>query len=80
MDREKIFVFLENIVGKFLTPEETFSEELSFTDDIGFDSLDTTELIMECEAEFNSRIPDNIAERLVTVGDLIDAVLKYPRS
>lgn len=80
MERKKVFEFLENIVGNFLTPEETFSEALSFTDDIGFDSLDTTELIMKCEAEFNSRIPDNIAESLVTVGDLIDAVLKYQRS
>lgn len=80
MERKKVFEFLENIVGNFLTPEETFSEALSFTGDIGFDSLDTTELIMKCEAEFNSRIPDNIAESLVTVGDLIDAVLKYQRS
>lgn len=80
MERKKVFEFLEDLLGEFLTSEETFSESLSFTDDIGLDSLDITELIMKCDAEFNVRIPDDIAERIVTVSDLIDAVLKYQRS
>lgn len=47
--------------------------EASFTNDLGADSLDTVELIMEFENEFNVTIPDEDAEKIVTVGD----ALKY---
>jgi len=45
--------------------------EASFTNDLGADSLDTVELIMEFEKEFNLAIPDEQAEKISTVGDAI---------
>ncbi|MDX1903514.1 MAG: acyl carrier protein [Thermonemataceae bacterium] len=45
--------------------------EASFSNDLGADSLDQVELIMEFEKEFNISIPDEIAEKIVTVGDAI---------
>ena len=45
--------------------------EASFTNDLGADSLDTVELIMEFEKEFDVQIPDDKAEAIVTVGDAI---------
>ncbi|MBO6762321.1 MAG: acyl carrier protein, partial [Roseivirga sp.] len=45
--------------------------EASFTNDLGADSLDTVELIMEFEKEFNISIPDDQAENIATVGDAI---------
>lgn len=45
--------------------------EASFTNDLGADSLDTVELIMELEKEFDLTIPDEEAEKIVTVGDAI---------
>ena len=48
--------------------------EKSFTNDLGADSLDTVELIMEFEKEFGLSIPDDQAEKIVTVGDAIDFI------
>ena len=48
--------------------------EATFTNDLGADSLDTVELIMELEKEFNITIPDDKAEKIVTVGDAISYV------
>ena len=45
--------------------------EASFVDDLGADSLDTVELVMAFEEEFNVEIPDDAAETIVTVGDAI---------
>ena len=45
--------------------------EATFTNDLGADSLDTVELIMELEKEFNITIPDDQAEKIVTVGDAL---------
>jgi len=47
--------------------EETISEESSFVDDLGADSLDTVELIMALEEEFDLEIPDDEAEKITTV-------------
>ena len=47
------------------------TNEASFTNDLGADSLDTVELIMEFEKEFNIAIPDDQAEKIATVGDAI---------
>jgi acyl carrier protein len=49
-------------------------EEASFTNDLGADSLDTVELIMEFEKEFNIQIPDDKAEAIVTVGNAISFI------
>jgi len=49
-------------------------EDASFTNDLGADSLDTVELIMEFEKEFDIQIPDDKAEAIVTVGDAISFI------
>ncbi len=50
---------------------EEVTEDASFIDDLGADSLDTVELIMALEEEFNIEIPDEDAEKMTTVGDAI---------
>lgn len=59
------------IVDKFGVEESEVTPEASFTNDLGADSLDTVELIMEFEKEFNIAIPDEQAEKIGTVGDAI---------
>jgi acyl carrier protein len=59
------------IVDKLGVDENEVTENASFTSDLGADSLDTVELIMEFEKEFNIAIPDDQAETIVTVGDAI---------
>ena len=59
------------IVDKLGVDENEVTPEASFTNDLGADSLDTVELIMEFEKEFNLSIPDDVAEGIVTVGDAI---------
>ena len=61
------------IVEKLAVNPEDVVETASFTNDLGADSLDTVELIMEFEKEFNVSIPDDQAEKISTVGD----ALKY---
>ena len=51
--------------------EEKVTEEASFIDDLGADSLDTVELVMAFEEEFGSEISDSQAEKILTVGDAI---------
>ncbi len=57
------------IVDKLGVDENEVTEEASFTNDLGADSLDTVELIMEFEKEFNIGIPDDQAETIATVGE-----------
>jgi acyl carrier protein len=59
------------IVDKLGVDENEVTPEASFTNDLGADSLDTVELIMEFEKEFNIGIPDDQAENIGTVGDAI---------
>lgn len=59
------------IVDKLGVDEKEVTPEASFTNDLGADSLDTVELIMEFEKEFNLAIPDDQAEKISTVGDAI---------
>jgi len=61
----------EIIVDKLGEDESEVTPEASFTNDLGADSLDTVELIMEFEKEFNIGIPDDQAETIGTVGDAI---------
>ena len=51
--------------------ESEITDSASFTNDLGADSLDTVELIMEFEKEFNVSIPDEEAEKIQTVGDAV---------
>lgn len=59
------------IADKLGVAEADITVEASFTDDLGADSLDTVELIMEFEKEFDVTIPDEDAEKIATVGDAV---------
>ena len=59
------------IVDKLSVEETEVTNEASFTNDLGADSLDTVEVIMEFEKEFGISIPDDQAEKITTVGDAI---------
>jgi len=63
---------VKKIVVEHLNVEaEKVTENASFIDDLGADSLDTVELVMAFEEEFNVEIPDDAAESIVTVGDAV---------
>lgn len=63
---------VKKIVIEHLNAEaEKVTENASFIDDLGADSLDTVELVMAFEEEFNVEIPDDAAESIVTVGDAV---------
>ena len=54
--------------------EDKVSEKASFIDDLGADSLDTVELVMAFEEEFGVEIPDDAAEKILTVGDAVEFI------
>ncbi len=62
----------EIIVSKLGVDAAQVTSEASFTNDLGADSLDTVELVMEFEKAFNIQIPDEDAEKISTVGDVIN--------
>ena len=66
--REKV---IDIIVNKLGVDRETVVDSASFTNDLGADSLDTVELIMDFEREFEINIPDTEAEKISTVADAI---------
>ncbi len=66
-----------SIVAEQLSVDKAeISRETSFVNDLGADSLDTVELVMELEDEFDMSIPDDEAEKLQTVGSAIDFIQK----
>ena len=64
------------LVDKLGVDENEVVPEASFTNDLGADSLDTVELIMEFEKEFDIQIPDDQAENIITVGQAIEFIEK----
>jgi|TARA_B100001750_G_C15461519_1_gene574584 acyl carrier protein len=69
---ENVSAKVKKIVADHLAVEEAkVTEEASFIDDLGADSLDTVELVMAFEEEFGSEISDSDAEKILTVGDAI---------
>lgn len=64
------------IVDKLGVDEAEVVDSANFTNDLGADSLDTVELIMELEKEFGISIPDEVAQSISTVGDAIEHVEK----
>ncbi len=67
------------IVDKLGVEESEVTNEASFTNDLGADSLDTVELIMEFEKEFGISIPDDQAEKIGTVGDAINYIEEHAK-
>ena len=65
------------IVDKLGVDEGEVTLEASFTNDLGADSLDTVELIMEFEKEFNIAIPDDQAENISTVGEAVKYIEEH---
>ena len=64
----------EIIVSKLGVEESQVTPNASFTNDLGADSLDTVELVMEFEKAFNLQIPDEDAEKIQTVGDAVNYI------
>ncbi|HUO83145.1 MAG TPA: acyl carrier protein [Gammaproteobacteria bacterium] len=72
---------VKNIVAEQLgVKEEEVTNDASFVDDLGADSLDTVELVMALEEEFETEIPDEEAEKITTVQQAIDYVKEHARS
>jgi len=63
------------VVEQLGVSEDEITEEASYTEDLGADSLDTVELVMALEEEFSTEIADDEAEKLTTVGKTVDYVL-----
>lgn len=75
MSSEEIFDKVKEIIIKQLgVTESSITMEASFIDDLGADSLDIVELIMALEEEFDLEIPDSDAEKVVTVGDVVEYI------
>ena len=75
MSSEEVFEKVKGIVVEQLgVTEDTVTMEASFIDDLGSDSLDIVELVMALEEEFDIEIPDTDAEKVVTVGDVVDYI------
>ena len=66
----------EIIIDKLGVDESKISEDAKFIEDLGADSLDTVELIMQFEEEFNIEIPDDQAEELHTFEDIVEYISK----
>ena len=75
MNSDEVFEKVKEIIVEQLGVAETsFTMEASFIDDLGADSLDIVELVMALEEEFDMEIPDADAEKVVTVGDVVDYI------
>ena len=75
MSSEEIFERVKAIIVEQLGVTDTsVTMEASFIDDLGADSLDIVELVMAIEEEFDIEIPDSDAEKVVTVGDVVDYI------
>lgn len=77
MKIELIPAYVTNLIAEQMGLEFTaVTPEKRLVEDLGSDSLDTVELAMALEHEFNIEIPDDMAEKMITVQDAIDAVLR----
>jgi len=76
MEREELLKKIRTIVAdKLSISEDQVTEDASFIEDLGADSLDTVELVMALEDDFGLDIPDEEAEKLTTVGKAMDYIL-----
>jgi acyl carrier protein len=65
------------VVSQLEIKEEEATMEASFVDDLGADSLDTVELVMALEEEFDTEIPDEIAEKIRTIQQAVDYIKQH---
>lgn len=78
MSSEEVLEKVKGIIVEQLgVAENAVTMEASFIDDLGADSLDIVELIMALEEEFDTEIPDGDAEKIVTVGDVVDYIKEH---
>ena len=74
--RDEILEKVKTIVAERLrVPRENLTEASSFVDDLGADSLDQAELVMELEDEFNFQIPEDEAQSIKTVKDAVEYII-----
>ena len=75
MTNEELFNSIKQmIVDQLGVDEDTITEDSSFVDDLNADSLDMVELVMAMEQEFDIEIPDDVAEKVVTVKDAVEYI------
>ncbi|GMN89606.1 acyl carrier protein [Francisella sciaenopsi] len=75
MSANEVYAKVNSIIVEQLgVKEEDLKPEASFIDDLGADSLDTVELVMALEEEFDTEIPDEDAEKIKTVKDVYDYI------
>ena len=78
MGSEEIFEKVKKVIIEQLgVSDSAITLEASFIDDLGADSLDIVELIMALEEEFDIEIPDSDAEKVATVGDVVDYIKEH---
>ena len=78
MSSEEVFEKVkETIIEQLGVADTAVNTEASFIDDLGADSLDIVELIMALEEEFDMEIPDADAEKIVTVGDVVEYIREH---
>jgi len=76
MSENEVFEKLKGIIVEQLGVEENLvTREATFVDDLSADSLDIVELVMGIEESFDMQIPDEAAEKIVTVGDVVDYLM-----
>ncbi len=81
MKNEELFNSIKQmIVDQLGVDEESITEDSSFVDDLNADSLDMVELVMAMEQEFDIEIPDDVAEKVVTVKDAVEYIASLTES
>lgn len=77
MNEEEVFKKVKGVVVEQLGVNESeVTKEAHYVDDLGADSLDTVELVMALEEAFDTEIPDDVAEKLTTVGSTVSYIVE----